>query len=301
MKPKLLITGAGGFVAGSVICQGHSAWEIHGVDRVPVQTDLPGVHWHELDLLDPRGLKDLLDRIQPQVVIHTAAVADIDLCDRERDLSWKVNVELVRNLAEVCCRLSAKLLFTSTDTVFDGGKGQYTEEDIPEPVNYYGETKVAAEKIVTSMQTPWVLVRLSVVYGLPMIGQGNSFLAKMVQDLDAGKPVGFPQDEIRSPVDVVTVGRCLLELADSGQGEVFHLSGIETMARYEMGLRIADRWGYPRALIIAKNSGGIPGRAPRPHNVSLSNAKARARLATPMRTFEEGLDLIREMRDNSPS
>ena len=293
MIQRLLVTGAGGFVGGSLIAQAPDWWDIHALDCRGALAKRPRLTWHLVDLLDSDSLARLFHEICPSAVIHAAAAADIDFCESNRDVAEKVNVGVTAQLASLCAETKTKLVYLSTDTVFDGEKGNYVEEERPHPINYYAETKTAAEKAVRENCENWVIARLSLVVGLPLVGSGNSFLPKMLASLEAGKQVGAPGDEIRTPVDVLTLGRALIELAVGDLKGVFHLSGNDALPRYEMAQRIADTWGYPRELVVRKDSGSIQGRAPRPRDVSLNNGKARSLLKTPMLGLEEGLELIR--------
>ena len=292
MTGRLLVTGGTGFVAGSVIVHGLHDWEIHSLSRSEAPIRRQGLVWHRLDPLDARQLREVFNRVKPRAVIHAAAVADIDYCQAHQDVARRVNVEFTRELAGLCDRSGAKMVFLSTDTVFDGQRGNYREEDPPSPINYYAETKVAAEKLVADRSGDWVTARLSLVVGLPVLGAGNSFLAKMVRSLEEGRVQGMPAEEIRTPVDVITLARALLELAGNDLTGVFHLAGNDVLSRLDMGRQIAEKLGYARDLIVAKNAGETSGRAPRPRDVSLNNGKARAILETPMQTLDQGLEFI---------
>lgn len=290
MKKKLFITGFGGFVAGSVIAQAKENWDIHTVDRIDIPENRDAVSYYRLDLLDSENLAQLFEEINPDAVIHTAALADIDFCQNNREQAEAINVGVTRKIAELCAGNGAKLVFCSTDTVFDGEKGFYTEEDKPHPINFYAETKVRAEKIVNALENS-VVARLSLVMGLPVMGKGNSFLARTIEKLSAGESVKFPQNEIRTPVDVITLGRALPELAGNDFSGTVHLAGNDRLTRYDMARQIAERLGYSPDLIVATNSNAMPGRAPRPNDASLNNSKAKEILQTPMRSLMAGLDL----------
>jgi dTDP-4-dehydrorhamnose reductase len=130
------------------------------------------------------------------------------------------------------------------------------------------------------------------VVGLPLLGTGNSFLAKMMISLKAGRTVATPAEEIRTPVDVITVGRALLELAAGDHSGIFHIAGASRVSRLELNRAITTRFGFSQDLLVAQPANATPGRAPRPRDVSLANDKARAQLKTPMLTLDEGLSLI---------
>ena len=293
-QEKLIVTGANGFVAGSVLAQAGEEWQVHAISRGEKITKRAKLEWHTCDPQSLGQIAQLFRAVRPDAVIHTAAVADIDYCQAHPEEAQTANVDFTRALAELCAESGAKLVFCSTDTIFDGEHAPYDEEDEPKPVNVYAETKIEAEKIVTRLVPHAVIARLSLVVGLPVLGAGNSFLARMIAALKQGHAVAVPEREVRTPVDVLTVGKALLELAGSGHRGIIHLAGHDRLNRLELARRIAARFGYPENLVVAQAAATKPGRAPRPRDVSLDNSKACAMLKTPMRTFDEALSLILE-------
>ncbi len=292
MKRRLMVTGADGFVAGSILGQADETWEISALALNEVPYQRPGLDWQVFDMRGTERLRSVFKDARPEAVIHTAAMADIDFCEEHKDIAEAVNVGVTREVARLCREHGAKMIFLSTDTVFDGTKGMYAESDCPGPLNFYAETKVRAEQAVQEEAGAWIITRLSLVMGLPVIGAGNSFLAKTIAALKAGREVGFPDEEIRTPVDVITLGRAFLELAAGDFTGYLHLAGCDRLNRFAMAQHIAERLGFSRDLVHVKNPSAIPGRAPRPRDASLDNRKARATLATPMRTLDEALDLV---------
>ena len=294
-KRKLMVTGANGFVAGSILTQAGEEWQLHAVSRSEPLARRENLHWHRCDPQAVDQLTQLFHEVKPDAVIHTAALADIDFCQAQPELARTVNVELTRTLGNLCVATDAKLVFCSTDTVFDGEHAPYDEAAPPGPINFYAETKVEAEQIVSRLGASAVIARLSLVLGLPVLGAGNSFLARMIASFKDGRPVGATSHEVRTPVDVITVGQALLELAAGPHAGIFHLAGQERLNRLEIAQRIADRFGFSRHLVVAQAGAAVPGRAARPRDVSLANPKTVAHLKTPMRTLNEGLSLILKM------
>jgi len=293
----LIVTGANGFVAGSVLAQAGDEWQVHAVSRGATFAQRDHLRWHTCDPLVPAQLTQLFHEVRPDAVIHTAALADIDFCQAHPELARTVNVGLTRSLADICAATACKLVLCSTDTIFDGEHAPYGEDDRPGPVNFYAETKVEAEQIAARLGAKAVIARLSLVVGLPVLGAGNSFLARMIASFKGGRPVAVPEHEVRTPVDVITVGRALLEFAAGNQHGIFHLAGHDRLSRFAMAQKIAVRFGFPKELVTAQALAASPGRAARPRDVSLNNAKACAQLKTPMRTLDEGLSLILKMSE----
>ncbi len=292
MTKRLIVTGAGGFVAGSVIRQAMGSWDVHGLSGKTAPVQEAGLTWHVLDLLDGDRLRKTFDDIRPDAIVHAAAMANIDTAETERDLAHRINVELTRVLCELCAATGAKMVFCSTDTVFDGDKGNYVEADPPGAINYYAETKVEAERIVAALPENRVIARLALVMGFPVLGAGNSFLARTEPMLRKGRTLSIPAEEIRSPVDVITLGRALVELAGNDLDGIIHLAGNTVLNRVELTQQIAEALGYSKNLVTAKPPDKTPGRAPRPRDVSLKNTKARSELETPMLDLADALALI---------
>jgi dTDP-4-dehydrorhamnose reductase len=298
-RKKLIVTGAHGFVAGSVLAQSGDAWQVHAISRGAALAGRDDLQWHTCDPRQPAQLAQLFDEVRPQAVIHTAALADIDFCQAHPEAARAANVDFTRTVAELCAETGAKLVFCSTDTIFDGEHAPYSEDDPPGPVNLYAQTKVEAEQLVARLGSQAVIARLSLVVGLPLLGAGNSFLVRMIAALKDGKTVSVPEQEVRTPADVITVGRALLELAASNHHGIFHLAGRTRVSRFEMAQEIARCFGLPQHLVVAQGVASAPGRATRPRDVSLNNGKACAHLETPMRTLHEGLSLIRQTAKTS--
>jgi len=298
-RNKLIVTGAHGFVAGSVLAQSGDEWQVHAVSRGEPLAGRDALQWHTCDPRQPGQIAQLFHEVRPQAVIHTAAVADIDFCQTHAEAARAANVDFTRTVADLCADTGARLVFCSTDTIFDGEHAPYSEDAPPGPVNLYAQTKVEAEQLVARLGSQAVIARLSLVVGLPLLGAGNSFLVRMIAALKDGKSVSMPEQEVRTPVDVITVGRALLELAAGSHHGIFHLAGHSRVTRLEMAQQIAHRFGLPEHLVVAQGGANAPGRAARPRDVSLNNAKACAQLETPMLTLDDGLSLIRQSAKTS--
>jgi len=294
-KRKLWVTGAQGFVAGSVLAQASADWEVNAVSRNRVPTPPDNVLWHACDVLAPKQLARLFRKLKPDVVIHTAALADIDVCQAQPQLARSVNVELTRTLTDLCANIDAKLVFCSTDTVFDGEHAPYREGDSPGPVNRYAETKAEAEQIVSALGPRAVIARLALVVGLPLLGAGNSFLTRLLAAFKEGRVVGVAGHEIRTPVDVLTAGKALLEMASGPHAGIFHLAGLTRVNRLKLNQTIAERFGFSRELTVPQPAGAHAKRAPRPRDVSLTSSRS-VELQTSMRTLDEGLSLVLQQR-----
>ncbi len=302
-KPRLVVTGARGFVAGHVIHEAFllgenqaagrwaTSWEVHAASRGDMPVPMPGIVWHRADVAIERTARFFIGKVQPDAVIHCSALADIDYCKAHPDESHLANVEATRNVALACVDTGARLIHVSTDNVFDGERGPYRETDAADPVNLYGRQKLEAEQLARAIAANHVIARTALVIGMPATTGGNSFLTRMLPKLAAGEPLGVPAEEIRSPIDVVTLARALLELAQANYTGIVHLAGNDILSRLDMAQRIAAHFGHDPNLVHANNPTSIPGRDERPRDCSLDNTLARSMLLTPMLGLEAALGL----------
>lgn len=297
MPKRLLVTGARGFVAGRILDQATHSWEIHALSREISSHKPVSVNWHSMNPFSSSQLTAIFNQIKPHSVIHTAAMADIDYCEAHQQEAELINIEFTRVLAECCQKNKTRLVYLSTDNVFDGVRGFYSEEDTPNPVNFYGKTKLAAEETVTQLLDSFVIARVALVMGLPIIGHGNSFLARMLDVLGSGRQLSVPDEEIRSPIDVITLAQALLELVENDFSGILHLAGNDILNRFEMAQKIAMQFGYSSSDVVPGDPTGLPGRAPRPRDVSLNNKKARSTLKAKFLGVDKGIAVIIENRN----
>lgn len=296
---KLAMTGGGGFVAGSVVQQAPADWEVHALSGKAPLAAKAGLVWHTLDLNQPADVHAAMAAIAPNVVIHAAAIGDIDFCENHPETAHAVNVGMTQSVAQCCRHRGTRLIYLSTDNVFDGTRGNYTEEDHPSPSNEYARTKAAGEAIVSALDGA-VIVRVALVMGFGLLGGGNSFLERTVPLFREGRTIYVPPEEIRTPIDVVTLGRALLELAALDWTGILHLAGNEALDRVSLTRRLAKLLGYSPDTVVPRSPTAIAGRAIRPRDVSLNNAKARALLKTPMRDFDSAFDLLSKPSTGNP-
>ncbi|MBL7647937.1 MAG: SDR family oxidoreductase [Candidatus Hydrogenedentes bacterium] len=292
MSKKVLVTGASGFVGGSVLHHAPADWDMHACSRSPLAGVPANVVHHAFDLADKAKTAEIVASVKPDAIIHIAAIANIDYAEANQEETALVNTETTGRLARLAAEHGARFLFCSTDNVFDGVDGFYSEDALVSPVNFYGRTKVAAEVLAHEALENSVIVRVALVIGMPIMGSGNSFLVKMEENLREGREIQIPENEVRSPVDVITLGKSLLELAGNDFTGTINLAGSTCLNRYEMAKQIARKLGHSEGLIVPTDSNAMPGRAPRPNNVSLANALAKETLKTPMRDLDEALDMI---------
>lgn len=296
MMKRLLVTGYGGFVAGSVLQQADENWSLLAHSRKEVSSFGTNIEHVRFDLRDTDQLQKLFETTKPDAVFHAAAHAKIDYCETHPQEAEEINVGVTGQIGRLCQQYDAKLIFCSTDTVFSGLSGNYQEEDTPQPVNVYGRTKKKAEDLLLEQNQNVVIARLALVMGFPMWGAVSSFLTNFLAAGKSGTEMTLPENEIRSPIDIVTLGQALLELAENDYRGMIHLAGNSSVNRLEMAFRLAEAFQVPTGFINGADSNSVAGRAPRPNDVSLDNSLSRKLLKTPMKDLSEGIEVLLEQQ-----
>jgi dTDP-4-dehydrorhamnose reductase len=293
---RLLLTGASGQLGAYILReltrqnQQASAWSGSGTGR------LFGFELEPVDLANPDQVSTAFRRAQPDAVLHAGAVSMISDCYRDPQRAKQVNMEGTAILAELAAKAKARLLFVSTDLVFDGERGNYEEHDKPSPLSIYGKTKAAAEPMVLSAPRGMV-VRASWLYGPKLVGQ-PAFFGQMVAALVERRPLALFEDEWRTPLALAAAARALLGILRSDFTGLLHLGGPERLSRLDMGRRLAAYMGIESRPITASQRSSNPAPEPRPRDTSLDSSLWRAlfpRERWP--TWEEGL---REMGATTP-
>jgi dTDP-4-dehydrorhamnose reductase len=290
MQRKLLITGASGFLGWHLMRLAVKDWDVYGLGNNN-QCNFPAATILKCDVTNYLQLGDYFEDIEPDAVIHTAAIADANFCQRNKELSYGVNVEATRNMAGICSDFNIPFAFTSTDLVFDGTKSMYRETDEKNPLSTYSEHKSLAEDEVLNIYPQSVVFRLPFMLGHPNAGIHNYF-SKFVSQLSKGEDVKLFTDEFRSVAGACSISGGILQLFEKNTG-LIHLAGIERFSRYETGLEIAKAMNLNASCIKPSLQADIEMDAPRPKDVSLDISKALALGYNPLLLHDE-LRLIAE-------
>jgi dTDP-4-dehydrorhamnose reductase len=285
---RILITGASGQLGCYLLRELHKrhgqvvAWS--GARR----GDRFGHVLLPIDLADSAAIADAYNEARPEVVIHAAALARVSDCYTDPEKARRVNTVATSALAELSARRKARFVFVSTDLVFDGERGSYREQDLPSPISVYGRSKADAE--VAALAAPrGVVARVSLLYGPSLVGR-PSFFDDQVAALRGGRPVSLFADEFRTPLDLATAAKALLELASSDYTGILHIGGPERMSRLEMGQRLAKYLGSSADVFLATRRDQSPAPEPRPRDVSLDSSRWRKAFPMlPWPTFDEAL------------
>lgn len=288
---KILITGAGGMLGTDLTLRLGSRHEVIASGRrLAPHLRVP---FHEVDLAEKRAVYHLLQSQKPEVVLHAAAMTEVDLCESERRQALTDNFDATRNVAEACNRIGALLIFFSTDFVFDGNQeGPYLETDAPHPLSVYGETKLLGERYVCLQSRRFLILRTSWLFG----AHGDNFPKKILRQAEAGKAMRVVQDESGNPtytVDLAEAVEIVLERLIhgkvKGENEIFHAANEGTVSRVDFARAILRKRNFPEDLIFPVEKSKVHSPAARPRNSALSTEKLKSRLGVRLRSWEEAL------------
>jgi dTDP-4-dehydrorhamnose reductase len=285
--PKILIIGGSGllgFKLGEFL--EHHNYNVHSTyHQTPPGTSEKK---YRLDITKKEDVENLLQTIQPEIIIHTAAYTNVDACEKNQAEAYAVNVGGTLNLLQSNKKIGAKFVYISTDYVFDGNKGLYKEDDERNPINYYGRTKLEGELLVEQQCDDFIIARTSVLYG----SQKNNFILWLLEQLGQGKQVKIVDDQYVSPTLNLDLSEQLVKLIEQNATGVFHTAGGERISRYDFAVVVADVFGYDDHRVNPVRMQDMNWLAPRPRDSSLDVSKL-----TPFKKpykVKEAMNLLRE-------
>lgn len=288
---KVLVTGANGFVGYYLVKlllrSGHFVLATgRGPNLLPFVG--PDFRYKELDFTNEASVDAVLLHERPDVVVHLGAISKPDECEQERERAFLHNVTGTQYLLATAQELCAHFIFLSTDFVFDGEKGMYSETDERSPVNYYGQTKLLAEDAVMCYAGLWTIVRTVLVYGRPFQSRQN-IVSNVANGLREGKSLKIFTDQLRTPTYVEDLAKGLLAIIEKKAGGIFHLSGKDIRSPYAIAVAVAHRFGYDTNLIQPVTESEFDQPARRPPRTGFNLTKARTELGYEPISFLEGL------------
>lgn len=290
---RLLITGGSGllgsnlaFLAAREGIETYAAYCSH-----PVK--IAGATIFLLDITQRSDVLSKIEEIQPDIIIHTAAVTKPDVCEEDRDMAYRVNVTGTESLIQAAKATRAKFIYLSTDLVFDGRSGLYREDDPPNPLSCYAWTKLEGEKIVAANSVNYCIVRTAVIYG-PSI-QGGSFSEWIIRGLKEGKQVPLFVDQFRSPILVTNLAQALLEICHRDVTGLYHLGGAERINRLDFGRILALEYGFSESNLSSVSMNDFGFKAPRPKDCSFDLSRAKKTFKIKFLGVKEGIKQLRKL------
>ncbi len=292
---RLLVTGASGLLGLNLALESARTHQVVGVARGTMRS--APIEMLQAELTNHEALWRVFEEARPDAVVHCAAMANVDECERSSDLAWHVNAELPQEIAAICADRGLRLAHISTDAVFDGEKsGSYSEEDLPDPRGVYAETKRAAEKMVLETDPDAIVARVN-FYGWSASGK-RSIGEFFANNLRAQRPVRGFADVTFCPLLVNQLAQVLLRMVELDLHGLFHVVGPQAMTKLAFGVAIAREFGFDERLITPASVDQSDLPAHRSHNLNLSIHKISTVLGQPLPDFSTGLTQFHAQYDD---
>lgn len=294
---KVLVTGSNGLLGQKLtdIYRQHSEISLiatgRGPDRYPQKH---GYLYVPMDITSEDEVMRVIGEHQPDCVIHTAAMTNVDACELDHEGCKAQNVDAVRHIIKATNDTGAHLIHISTDFIFDGTSGPYREEAAPNPLSFYGNSKLMAEELIMAKAKHWAILRTVLVYGL-VADMSRSNIVLWARDaLKNAKPIKVVDDQFRTPTlaEDLAMG-CRLAESHEARG-VYNISGKDYMSIYELVNKVADYFGYPMDLVERVSSSTLQQPARRPPVTGFVLDKAIRELGYQPHSFEEGIALVQQ-------
>ena len=291
---KILVTGANGLLGQHLIKRliETSGYEIiaagRGECRLPFQTS-GKYNYFSLNITDGLAVNEFMHLHQPNIIVHAAAITQPDPCEQDPVACWDCNVTATRFLLDAANTLHAFFIYISTDFVFDGLNGPYKETDASGPVNYYGSSKLAAEKSVMELATEWAIVRTVLVFGNILSGNRSNIISWVKENLQNKQPIKVVSDQLRTPTYVDDLVKGILLVMEKRATGIFHISGAELMSPYDMAVATADYLQLDKSLLQKVDASIFSQPAQRPLKTGFIIDKAKRELGYQPIPFKEAL------------
>ena len=292
-RKKVVITGVNGllgqYLVRDMVKAGFEVFANNrGESRLP-QTVAESCTYTAIDIVDKHAMQEYLLSVHPDIIIHAAAMAQPDACELNKEACREINIHATGYIAEIAEKLKAHLIYVSTDFVFNGEGGPYTENDLPAPVNFYGESKLASEQLVQNSHTDWAIVRTVLVYGNILSGTRSNIVTWVKDNLEKGNHIKVVNDQVRTPTYVEDLSTGIVLIAQKNAKGIYHISGKEVFTPYEMAVQVADYFGLDKLLMEKVTADTFTQPAQRPLKTGFIIEKAEKELGYSPISFKAGI------------
>ncbi len=292
---KFLVTGSTGLVGRQVVKdlteKNHEIYSCYHNQKPEYGNPI------HLDLTDLSSIESTINQTKPDVIIHLAAMTDVDECEEQKDLAFLINAKATEKLASQAALQNAFFLYVSTDYVFDGTKELWTENDKPNPLGNYGKSKLEGEKAIENLASSWCITRISTPFGLHP--KKKSFPLWVIENLKSKKEINVLVDQFTSPTYVPNLSKMLIEISEKQLLGVYHVSGASRISRYEFAELVSDKLNLDKKFLKPISIAEMNWKAKRPKDSSLDVSKAIYILNEKPQKIEDSLNLfIKELNQN---
>jgi dTDP-4-dehydrorhamnose reductase len=293
-KSKVMIFGANGLLGQKLVAAFSDKFEVAAVGRKPrPRFDSFETNYFRADIIDRAKVRSLVRENKPKLIINAAAYADVDGCEINREECWNVNVKGVENIAQAANSIDARLIHISSDYLFDGQRDVAVSEDAsPNPINYYGRSKLAGENAVIATGADHAIIRTMILYG---VGRNlrHNLVTRLIEKLSLGESLQIADDRFGHPTLADDLAKAIRRVAELQKSGVLHICGPDYLSRYDFAVRIAKIFGRNVDFIQPTNSSNLKQTAPRPLYAHFDLTKARQELGIELCGVDEGLKILK--------
>lgn len=297
---KILITGSNGLLGQNLVNEllKKDTYMIYGVSRGENRIkNIERFTYFNVDLTNKKEVSDLINKINPQFIIHTAAMTNVDTCQLNKEACDKINVKAVKYLVDLCELKDIHLIHLSTDFIFDGEKGYYKESDRPNPINYYGLSKLRSENIIKDSNIKYTILRTILVFGIT-IELKNNIVLWVKNSIENMQQINVVTDQLRMPTFVDDLVYACLYVVDNGVEGAFNVSSNTLLSIYDMAIEIANTFHLDKSYINPIPTSLLKQPAKRPLKTGFDLSKSFSQLNLPSHSFLENLQVFKNQLAN---
>ncbi len=285
----VIIPGISGLVGSHLARRIQGKYHTIGVGRKNIESDDNVIAFPD-GFTKNDNFRDWLEKVDFDIIINCAAMADVDRCETDREEAHRINVEFVEDIAHICKKRDRLLIQISTDYLFDGQSGPYPEDAVPNPINYYGQTKLMAEQAIVSSGCQHIIARTNHLYG--RTGSNPSKLLGWLYGART-QEINAAGDQYNNPTWAGNLAEAIIEMIETGFRGVMNIGGPDYLSRYDFALVGAEVFGLDKRNINKVSISGLGMAAPRPLKAGLIIDKMKKLLKTPPVGVLEGLTMVR--------
>ncbi len=298
---RILLTGSNGLLGQKIVYAALKRNDIQllatskGENRLHTKA---GYRYATMDITNADEVTAIVENFKPHCIINTAAMTNVDACEKDQENCWKMNVEAVKTMTELCQRHNIHFIHLSTDFVFDGEKGNYSEEDVPNPLSHYARSKYESEKVVQQAKIDAAVLRTIIIYGVVDDKQRSNVVIWTINSLRQQKDINVISDQIRSPTLAEDLADACVQAALKRATGIYHVSGSETISILDMVNRTADFFQLDKKYIHPITTAQLNQPAKRPLLTGFNIDKAKRELNFRPHTLQQGLEIVKKQLEN---
>ncbi len=294
---KIAITGSNGLLGQTLVnllLKEKEVYEVYGISRGENRSGRTDFSYQSVDITNQQTLSEVLMKIQPNFIVNTAAMTHVDVCEDEKEACDLLNIEAVKYLADISKKINAHLIHISTDFIFDGTQGYYKETDTPNPLSYYGWSKLKSEQVLENSTIDYTILRTILVYGQVNNLGRNNIVLWIKESLESQKEITIIDDQFRMPTYVEDLAKaCKISIDKRAKG-IYNISSNELLSIYEIAQQIAEVFGLDRSLVKRISTATLNQKAARPPKTGFDLSKTNQELDFYPKSFREDLQRFKE-------